>query len=128
MEGHDTAVELLLSHGAAVDNIDKDGDTPLSDAIRNGHPSTVELLLKHGARTDIANETGATPLLLVWQKTWYANNDEQTAAEIVRIMLDHGAALEDPNNDGVTPLMAAAKDGHTSAAELLLSKGASVMS
>ena len=32
----------------------------------------------------------------------------------------------DDVQDGMTPLMAAAKDGHTSAVELLLSKGASV--
>ncbi|CAD7704829.1 unnamed protein product [Ostreobium quekettii] len=104
----------------------QDGDTPLSEAIYNGHPSTVELLLKHGANTDIQNETGATPLLLIWQKMWHQKTDEQTAAKIVQIMSDYGAALEVPNENGMTPLMAAARDGHTAAAELLLSKGVSV--
>jgi len=36
--------------------------------------------------------------------------------------------LEVTDKDGMTPLMAAAKDGHTAAAELLLSKGVCVTS
>ncbi|CAD7701400.1 unnamed protein product, partial [Ostreobium quekettii] len=54
--GCNAIVELLLSRGAQVDSVDKDGDTPLSGAIFQGHPSTVELLLKGGATMDRQNE------------------------------------------------------------------------
>ena len=51
-----------------------------------------------------------------------------TAAKcmVEKELLEALMKMWDDVQDGMTPLMAAAKDGHTSAVELLLSKGASV--
>ena len=49
--GHAACVELLLGKGAAVDQPNEDGYTPLQLAEKNGHAECAELLLPPGATT-----------------------------------------------------------------------------
>jgi ankyrin repeat protein len=55
-------VEYMIEKGADVNALDKDGSTPLMEAIPNGHKDIVELLLKSGAKKDVENRHGETPL------------------------------------------------------------------
>ena len=57
----------LLAHGANVDSLDKDDETPLFYTLRSTIKNTenltemARLLLDHGANTQIANRKGQTP-------------------------------------------------------------------
>jgi ankyrin repeat protein len=42
--GHIAIARLLLDHGAKIDNVDVDGDTPMSLAARRGHRDMVIML------------------------------------------------------------------------------------
>eukprot|EP00957_Ditylum_brightwellii_P060097 4563924-Ditylum_brightwellii.AAC.1 len=48
-EGHKKVVEVLLSHGADVNNATNSGWKPIHFAAREGHKEVVKVLLSHGA-------------------------------------------------------------------------------
>ena len=52
MKGREQCVELLLGKGAAVDQPDNAGKTPLNYAAKNGHEACAELLLGKGSAVD----------------------------------------------------------------------------
>jgi len=49
---------FLIGEGAAVDVVDRSGDTPLIDAARLGHVGAVTLLLAAGADKSLKNKAG----------------------------------------------------------------------
>ena len=51
---------LLLQKGAYVNEVQRDGSTPLHGAAFFGHELVVGLLLQHGAKSDIRNKWGNT--------------------------------------------------------------------
>ena len=59
-------VKLLLDHGAAVDPIDRYGNTPLSTAVSRyrGDPATVQALRAAGADPMRKNNYGVSPVSL----------------------------------------------------------------
>jgi len=56
-----SVVELLLAHGADVNQESKDGRTPLYWAAKEGHPDVVASLLAHGTNVN-AHAKGRTAL------------------------------------------------------------------
>lgn len=50
--GMTQTAELLLDHGAEIDQADAQGDTALGLAAGNGHVDMVKILLAHGATAD----------------------------------------------------------------------------
>jgi ankyrin repeat protein len=111
--GNLEAVEILVSHGAAVDIRDNHGFTPLSEAARGNHASIVQLLLNHGASINTLSNYGCTPLLVACVRNH---------ASIVHLLLDHGADANIGNGKGSTPLLGALNQ--PSMVELLLQHGA----
>jgi ankyrin repeat protein len=56
-------VDLLLAHGARVDDPDADGNTPLHFiAQRFDYIDAVQVLLRYGAKATVKNFNGDTPL------------------------------------------------------------------
>ncbi len=56
-------VKSLISEGADVNVVDKNGDTPLIWAATNGHKETVETLLKvKGIDVNVKGQYGYPPL------------------------------------------------------------------
>lgn len=49
---------ILIKNGANVNELNKDGQTPIFKAYGNSQENKIELLLKHGARVDIKDNDG----------------------------------------------------------------------
>ena len=73
-------IEELLSNGADVDAIDRDGHTPLQLAARLATVDVAELLIKNGADVNAIDRNGHTPL-------YYAKKD----SPMEKLLIDNGA-------------------------------------
>ena len=92
--------ELLLKHGALASVQNKEGRTPLMDAVLERKLKTVALLLKHHTPVKAHDHNGRTALM-------YAVECEELA--IVQLLIDHGAPLSTQDNKGNTALILAAR-------------------
>mmetsp|Transcript_1083 Transcript_1083/g.2982 ORF Transcript_1083/g.2982 Transcript_1083/m.2982 type:complete len:480 (-) Transcript_1083:214-1653(-) len=103
-------VELLLDNGAAVDQADWDGFTPLILATRYGLSpfSTVKLLLDRGADISATDKMGRSALL-------HAVALKKSA--LVRLLLDRGANMEQRDWTGATPVIRASLTSQLTASE-----------
>ena len=117
---HQTIVELLLAHGAAVNGPVGAYRTPLQQACERwtANEDIVKLLIDHGADVDKASaKVRDTPL-------YYACNSN-TKLGIVQLLINAGADVN--GGGGVTaPLHWAAYGGNIKAIELLIEAGADV--
>src|SRR6266702_2458129 len=92
---------LLLDHGAKVDAVDDEGNTPLHDVLQSWHHSEdacvsiARLLLERGGDVNAPNKQQRTPLHVV---------SFDVKFEIPRLLLDHGAKVDAVDNQGNTPL------------------------
>lgn len=147
--GDAASVVVLLDRGADVNELAKDGSTPLMTAALYSNAAMMKLLLDRGAEPNGANAQGATALIYGITdpdkvKLLLARGADAKAAtrlgrtplhvaamidggyETVKLLLDKGAAADAPDENGVTPLIEAAAAFDTRAAALLLAKGADV--
>lgn len=102
---------LVLKHGADVNNEDVDGDTPLSVACYEDKPQVVQFLLSKGGLVNKKGIRGDTPLHIAVAN---CSND------VVSMLLEHGADPDGVNNDQETPLHIAVRHGHKDILETLL--------
>jgi ankyrin repeat protein len=111
--------KLLLFFGAASNQIDSKGNTPLHQAVYQGGLATVKKLLSAGASSiNFKNNKSLTPLLVAVSNLNF---------DISSLLLKHGA---DPNisrpSDGYSPLHLAAENGFPWLGEILLDHGAKI--
>jgi ankyrin repeat protein len=79
-------VELLLKHGATVNQADGLGTTPLMMAAASGNAAVVKVLLDHGADVNVKEHAHEQTALM------FAANLNR--ADVISVLLTHGA---DPN-------------------------------
>lgn len=142
MLGNYGATELLISHGARVNEKDSSGQTPLHQAIKMGSSiyydpragkyqsidphleaqktgeflKVIKLLITAGSKLNIQDDaSGFTPLHCA------AINGKK---EVVELLISRGADLNLKDRNGRTPLKAAAERGHTEIDKLLRRHGA----
>ena len=122
---------LLLDHGAKVDAVDDQGDTPLHDVSYGKNDSeeagisVARLLLKHGADVNARSKGQRTPL----HRASYHGK-----LEVAQLLLDHGARVDTEDDDSFTPLHCvslargdqASEEARKRVARLLLEHGADV--
>jgi ankyrin repeat protein len=115
-------IQFLLDHGADIEIQNKDGTTPLYNAVTKKNLDVARLFLSKGADPNkfaYRNERGEvlTPLMAA-----AGLND----AEMVDLLLQNGGRLEKRCNDGSTTLMLAAKISGPEVIKLLIARGANV--
>ena len=91
-KGNRKVIELLLEHGAKLDDRDFNGDTPFHIAVRRGSVETLEYLLESHSKSIDVNEPGqfgSTPLHLAVQDSHAMNRDDLIA--VIKLLLKAGA-------------------------------------
>jgi quinoprotein dehydrogenase-associated probable ABC transporter substrate-binding protein len=142
-------VELLLAHGADVNQRDRDGWTPLMTAAYCDDAADVKVLVGHGGDPNAHSAQNFTPLGIAVQygkdaaavalieagadasrpigEAAYTPLMLATAnhsAGVVQALLHKGADVNARNSGGVTALMIAAANGRADMVELLVRAGA----
>ena len=107
----------LLQRGAAVNAVNRDGDTQLHLAVSYNNKEAVADLLQRGADVDAVDWTGKTPLHLA--ATFNLN-------EIVTELLQGGADINAVDYASKTPLHSAAEHSSEEVVAELLKRGADV--
>ncbi|XP_030849772.1 ankyrin-3-like [Strongylocentrotus purpuratus] len=105
------------SQGAEVNNVGKDGFTPLRLAACNGHLDVTKWLINRGAEVNTGDSVGWTALHLA------AFNGHP---DVTKELINQCADFNHTNYDGWTALHAAANEGHLDVVTELISQGADV--
>lgn len=111
-----TVVPALLAAGAAVNLVNREGESALHVAVARA-PTTVSALLAAGADVDAADRRGRTPLMLAAQIS---------DAATVSALLAGGADVDAADTRGRTPLMLATEMGRAATVSALIAAGGSV--
>jgi ankyrin repeat protein len=124
--GNARTVQLLLDHGAAVNDRNRFGASAILAGAASGDLATVQALLHKGADVNDAPITQNPPdEIFAGLRTPLMWAAFQNDLPMIRFLLNHGA---DPNKGTFfgTPLSQAAWHDHVEAAQLLLDNGARV--
>ena len=114
------AAQLLLRHGAEIQELDGERSQALIAAASNGVESAVKILLEKGEQVETTDDRGQNALHCAI---------ENRQLEIVRALLDHSADIEfKPGRYETTPLLAAVDQfrGSEAVALLLVERGADI--
>jgi len=109
-QGHVHVLTALLARGAAVDPVDRAGNTPLVNAAYHGQLEAIRLLVARGADVNASTLDGDSALIAAV----YSGNEGA-----LRYLLAHGADRSRANRAGETPLAVAQRAGRASMAALL---------
>jgi len=115
-------VKLLVSRGANLNLVNKNGLTPLMWAIEKGHTAIAKFLLSSGAAITIADSQGFTAL----HKAVLNGNNEILAAVIRASKSVDKFNINAFSGQGLTALHQAAYHGNARALQLLCDNGADV--
>jgi ankyrin repeat protein len=110
-------VNLLLSRNASVDQLDKEGYSPLHVASMYGHIDIVNTLLRNNASVDQLGMEGYSSLYVASQNGHI---------DVVNTLLRNNASINLPNDQKATPLYVASQNGHIDVVKVLLRNKASV--
>jgi len=141
-EGKLEMANFLLSKGADVRALDKNGWSPLHSAATSGEfqiryirplysvphthtmPESSKLLIEKGADVNSVTGTGTCPLhYLVAAPT---EEDTKTVRSVLELMLEKGAHINAQNQSGETPLFTACMRCRVDNVAFLLEHGADV--
>jgi ankyrin repeat protein len=111
-EGCYKMCEILIKHGANVNYKDKDGITPLYQAVGSNHLKIVSLLLKNNAEVDPIFVGGGkvTPLHIASAYSYYS---------CVKLLLKYGANPRIKDEKGNYPITFAKRHKHKTIVEIL---------
>ena len=111
MYGLESTVQKLLSLGADLTKVDKQGENALLLALSNKHFKTASLLIKSGISTNTQDLKKRTPIM---------EASAQGSLELTRLLIKKGVDVNARDFVGKTSLMIAAAEGHINIAKVLL--------
>jgi ankyrin repeat protein len=110
-------IDLLLGHGADINEASDTGRSVLMYAVQSTKPATISHLLENGANPNAQNNNGESPLMLA------INYQPLT---VLGDLLDHGAQIEMRDKRGRTALMWAARFALADQTRFLAEHGADI--
>ncbi len=110
-------IQQLIAAGVDVDAREKDGSTPLFNAVRGNRLEAGRLLLDSGAEVNLVDLTGRTA---IGYAALNGNTDQ------IRLLLEKSAKFDNIDSHGRSPLWLAASEGHTDAVSMFLAHNADV--
>ena len=113
-----STINLLLSHGADTEEVNRFGRTALHSAAFSGRLDIVSLLLDYGAVVDAQDHAERTPLSLA------ATYDDPDHIEVLRLLLGLGANPNSRDTNWKSPLSLAARLGLENTVKILIDSGA----
>lgn len=120
VEGSKNIIVKLIELGVNVNITDKEGNSPLHDAVNYNCPMNLITLLEFGADSSIKNNQLNTPLHVACSGNNY---------ECARILIDNKANVNLLGGNGKTPIVKAVEaEVNTELIELLLDNGADINS
>lgn len=102
-QGHKALVEYLLSVGANVNIVDKEGDSVLHYAAFGNQPEIMRILLQHGANINVLNASHCTALHISAHKK---------PPNCVRVLLEFNADVNLQDSYGEWKLLIEFRFGH----------------
>ena len=111
-------VRMLLEHGADVNALDLDAQTPLHIAIMGQMYEVVELLAEAKADMTLSCKTFGKNNTALHQATMLRD------IKMINILAKHGAPMDAHGRDGWTPLALAVRSGAEEVARALIAAGA----
>ncbi len=100
--GHCQVIELLLSHGANINAVDSDGNTPLSLASQSYRVDAVIALINAGADLTRKYQSGLS--IFLWEL-------KRGHEDVCKLLVDKGVNLYEKDETGKLPLHVAAEVG-----------------
>lgn len=119
-KGNIEQILQLLDMGADVNAKDKEGWSPLLNALGMNHFQAAEILIAAGA--DVNYKLPTSP----FDKTPLMKAASVGSLSMVEILLSKGAAVNAKREDGTTALIFAASGGHLAVVQKLLTAGADI--
>lgn len=127
-------IGLILAAGEDIDAADKNGKSPLADAVSLGDVKTVEFLLSKGADVKGRDREGKTPLHGFFAVSGpiyikHINREVdlvQIQTRIAEMLIGSGADANAVDDRGCTPLALAVGSNSFKAVDFLLKNGADV--
>lgn len=113
-QGADSALTVMVKHGALLTQADPRGCTALHIAAEAGHVSTVKVLLRLQAPPDACANDGRTPV---------HSAARAGHTQIVKELAKAGASLEHRDKEGQCALHHAVLGGHLFLAQILIRAG-----
>ena len=126
-KGRVEATKMLLSAGANLSAVNRDGWTALMHAAYEGHCEVAKALLLAGANPNALDKFGNTALDYAKGKDhpqYPRISLDWNHPEVVRVLEEAKAGLDKTDENGATNMIRAVKRGDAAATERLLSTGA----
>jgi ankyrin repeat protein len=108
--GHEDVARLMLDYGVDVNQRDRNGSTPLHEAVRLEKAGLVRDLVSRGANLEArtAAPTGPLARFRAGELTPFLTAAETGSVEMMKLLVELGADPKAKNPDGVGPVLLAA--------------------